>query len=128
MTSPRRLRLRHVIGALLVSAVLAEDFCETETFEASCAQHANQRLLIEQALYGQMHANSRCIDAGDFGCVNDVTALFHAWCSGRSVVLSQILRNYNYERESQSRFVFWCGILVCLGLNARYLLVNWRRS
>ena len=104
MTSSRRLRLRHVMGALLVSAVLAEDFCETETFEASCAQHANERLLIEQALYGQMHANSRCIDAGDFGCVNDVTALFHAWCSGRSV-LSQILRNYYYFSESLKRII-----------------------
>jgi len=62
----------------------AVDYCQWETFEASCAT-SNQVIMVTSARYGRMKFG-RCMreDHGSVGCAADVTSYVASQCSGRS--------------------------------------------
>ena len=57
-------------------------YCETETFNATCAD--DEVILMTHARYGRMNTG-RCVkmDYGHIGCASDVTSLADERCSGR---------------------------------------------
>jgi len=66
-----------------------KDYCQFETFNPQCWQ--TEVVVIEKAFYGRRHAGRCTAGEGEefslnpryFGCSADVTAIFHARCSGR---------------------------------------------
>lgn len=68
--------------ALSAGDVTLETFCETETFNATCA--VGEAILMTHARYGRMRL-SRCVrqDYGHVGCGADVMAAVDRRCSGR---------------------------------------------
>ncbi|KAI0242194.1 hypothetical protein LSAT2_014422, partial [Lamellibrachia satsuma] len=59
------------------------EFCEAETFNATCA--ASEVVLMTHARYGRMQ-KGRCVklDYGHLGCAADVIELMDTRCSGRT--------------------------------------------
>jgi len=59
------------------------DYCQWETFEASCPT-SNQVIVVISARYGRMKFG-RCMreDHGSVGCAADVTSYVAGQCSGR---------------------------------------------
>jgi len=67
----------------VTSAITPVEYCQWETFEASCP-HGDQVVLIMSARYGRMNF-SRCVreDHGNIGCAADVISHLDRICSGR---------------------------------------------
>jgi len=65
------------------SAAELVDYCQWETFEASCPS-SNHVIVVRSARYGRMKFG-RCLreDHGSLGCAADVKAYVAGWCSGR---------------------------------------------
>ena len=59
------------------------EFCETETFRASCPE--DKVIVMQRALYGRMRLG-RCVkkDLGYIGCQADVLPLADRRCSGHN--------------------------------------------
>jgi len=60
------------------------DYCDTETFTASCSSR-DEVVMIERAAYGRMRLG-RCVetDMGHVGCQSDVLQTADRRCSGRT--------------------------------------------
>ena len=60
------------------------DYCDTETFRASCSSQ-DEVVMIERAAYGRMRLG-RCVetDMGHVGCQSDVLQTADRRCSGRT--------------------------------------------
>jgi len=67
----------------VVCWIEAVDYCQWETFEASCAS-SDRVIMVTSARYGRMRFG-RCMreDHGSVGCAADVTSYVASRCSGR---------------------------------------------
>ena len=77
------------------------DFCRSETFEASCSP--NEVILITSAVFGRMKLN-RCVQRDQrIGCFTDVLTSIDQVCSGRHtchielILLLPLVRNPCFE-------------------------------
>lgn len=69
------------VRVFLYIASRAKDFCQLESFEATCPE--GSVVLMQRALYGRMRLG-RCLPRDYYvGCAADVIAEMDAKCSGR---------------------------------------------
>ena len=91
-----------------VAMPLVQDYCQGETFEATCGR--NEIVEVTEAMYGRMNIG-RCItrDFGYLGCGVDVTDALQQECSGLqtcSVPLpSQFLEELNNCLDELSSYL-----------------------
>ena len=83
-------RWRHCVSP--AEDIYQGDYCQWETFNASCA--ANEAILMDNAQYGRLRV-SRCVRRGYgvVGCAANVLPLADSKCSGRrqcSLVVAEI--------------------------------------
>jgi len=64
--------------------VAAHDYCQWDTFEASCPRR-DELVVMKTAVYGRMASRGHCIerDYGYVGCQSDVLLKADLRCSGR---------------------------------------------
>ncbi|ELU10382.1 hypothetical protein CAPTEDRAFT_219720 [Capitella teleta] len=92
-----RVALR-INGEPLIQGEGVHQFCERETYEASCPG-ANEVILMTSAIYGRMRIG-RCVtvNRGSLGCQKDVLRRLDSICSGRrqcSLDISDLHEVYN---------------------------------